>query len=523
MPQEDLRVTRVSSSRTCVASAATAISFGLTLLLLLLHRNGLWIDELYTLNAVSLSWGEMVAERLSRGHFPLYFAVIKAVVAMADGASETVLRLPSVVAWFMACMLFVGIAMRQLRPRAAAVAVVLFSLNGLALRNAAEARMYTFVLLFAVTVASAYFSLLRDGSGRKLQAVLLIVATLLGVWTSTSFLFIVGALVVDSWSRRRTNARLFRVVLSALVISVITLVPGAIFHEETRDQNTVAKVRPQYLVSHVITFVSGVLGDQDYYRATVLLRAMQVVGGVVAVLVLSDVLRRRRVLPDVDLVALRVLFLPMLLMLITWVADKVSGHTLSLLGPARYMMGALPFAVLLAGTHVDSLLAGLRLPWQRWLFVLGCACVCLNAFAILTIRTEPFRECVRYLNEHASREDGLVVVPRQIKAGVDMYAPRLGVDVSIDRWETDSKTIARDLSALRGRDTVWFLWYRGRFSSAVDVARHMFGPYISSSRKHKLGTLRVLRFTPAAYRSVGTQDTSSTISSLHFASPQDQK
>ena len=184
--------------------------FGLTVLGMALRwlglgRESLWMDELQTLRAALLPWGELAMERLSAGHAPLYFLLMKPWIAVF-GASETALRLPS---------LLLGTATIPLNyllgRQAVSRTVGLFAACGIAvsainIEYAQEARPYTLltllVLLSALGAVKLHSSLGRQGWG------LACVGLIAGSYTHSYFLFfalvIVGWLL---WSERGTAAR----------------------------------------------------------------------------------------------------------------------------------------------------------------------------------------------------------------------------------------------------------------------------------------------------------------------------
>src|SRR4051812_949029 len=93
-----------------VVVAGVGIVGAMCILLRFIHLNGFWVDELYTLHAIRLPWHEMVLERLRRGHFPGYFALLKLVYLSLNGYNaETVLRAVSLVAWLAAVLSFAAL------------------------------------------------------------------------------------------------------------------------------------------------------------------------------------------------------------------------------------------------------------------------------------------------------------------------------------------------------------------------------------------------------------------------------
>ena len=138
------------------------------MLLAFLTRNGFWIDELYTLHSIRLGWKEMVLERLHRGHFPGYFSMVRLWYGFwPEAMFEVALRSMSVIFFLLALASFWSLVKRVIEGPAAWVALALFACNNIALRQAAEARMYTVVLFFAVWTARCWFELQRPGASKR--------------------------------------------------------------------------------------------------------------------------------------------------------------------------------------------------------------------------------------------------------------------------------------------------------------------------------------------------------------------
>jgi mannosyltransferase len=111
---------------------------------------GAWTDEMATWGAVRLSYTDLAA--LSR-HIDAVMSPYYAVMhlwAVLFGASDTALRIPSVLALTAACALLVRLGGRVASPRAGLLAGYLFALTPTVSRYAQEQRMYAFAVLGAV-------------------------------------------------------------------------------------------------------------------------------------------------------------------------------------------------------------------------------------------------------------------------------------------------------------------------------------------------------------------------------------
>lgn len=123
----------------------------LALRVVTLGRADLWTDEIQTLHAVSLGWGEMVRERLHAGHGPLYFVIEKAWCSIA-GTSQFALRLPAAVFGVALLVPLWSLARRLLGRPAAWWAAVFAACHPLLVELSREARMYSLLALAALVV-----------------------------------------------------------------------------------------------------------------------------------------------------------------------------------------------------------------------------------------------------------------------------------------------------------------------------------------------------------------------------------
>ncbi len=486
----------------CIAPACAALATVASLALVFLHLGfaGLWVDEIYTLNAISLPWREMVLERLMRGHLPLYFLLLRGCVAAGGGVpSELLLRLPSALAWAGALAAFWPLALRFLgRPRAY-LAIVLFALNGVAVRQAAEARMYALVLLFAVGTLHAYLAAV-SGDGRTRWRVLFFAFTLLTFFTTPTAFLVNWVYLWDAWKRRKANGTLIWMVLAPMVAALLTLIPGVLAHSSTKKQGEIAHVPPMNLLGHLATFLTGVPSRDDYFDFGPALSILQGFGVVLAFALLGLLFRSRAVLSPTQGATARLTLLPILVMGLTWALEEATGRQVSVMGPPRYLIATIPAGAILTASLLDPVLQTARGPRR-----LGAAAVLLTAilaagsFLILRVPTEGtrFRALVGdYLKRQVRPGDGLVVVPAQVAAAVRLYLPGVPVDVAIDRFERDPARIADMLRPMQARPTVWMVLYRGLVTGAPTIAEKVLGPFDWELGNRSLGKLRVLKYIP---------------------------
>ncbi|MGI8907541.1 MAG: hypothetical protein ACR2IE_13745 [Candidatus Sumerlaeaceae bacterium] len=473
--------------------AITGIAGALLILLHFLHRNGFWIDELYTLHAIRLPWADMVLERLKRGHFPGYFLLLKLVYQpLLAFNTETVLRSFSIVCWLAAVASYVPLARRFVAPGAVAVSILLLGLNGVIIRQAGEARMYTLVLLLAVWMTRSYLEMLHAQNTRK-WGLLLAVFTALGFAVSATVSMLSMGLLYDALRRRRQQPFLVKPVVLALFVGAIVFIPGAVLHLKTSDRLGIAGVRPIELLEHLVSTFAGVQVRDDYFHPTRLLHALQIIGALVTAALLARLWCVRRLLPDQCKAGMRIVFVPFVLMIVTEVTSKFLNF--SLLGPPRYLVSIFPAAAVLVGFLVSPLMH--RRLTAILLHAALSAFLLVNAYAVQIVETEAFRERVRIMHAEWFRPgDAVVAVPAEIADGVELYAPGVKVDAAIDRWELDPQVLARQLAPLRSRPRVLLVYYRGRNTPVLHVAEALFGPATSDRPDKPMGTLRVFRFRP---------------------------
>lgn len=471
----------------------TGISIAIAIGLVVSHLSyaGLWIDEIYTLHAVSLPWREMFLERLMRGHFPLYFALMKLWLTLAGGASEIALRAPSFFFWLASTALFGWLAFRHLRRDTAALSTLFFALNGLAIRQASEARMYTVVLLFSVAICFSYLTLAKS-KNNKLATFTLVTVPLFAFWTSSTAILTIIALLFDAF-RRRHRQTIILLCVSLLLILVSALVP-AVVHVTSREHSEIAHVPPLVVFLHFVTCLSGIIGWEDYYKLSWAAYGLQVLGAAVTVGACAFLFRKWSLFPEEVRTSAVIVFFPLLLMLVTYVIEKTVGWKVALHGPARYVIGSLPFAAVLSGFLLSKAFLTAR---RRYVVAVAWATVLiLNALVVVRLRLETPRELLRYyLGKQYVSSDAVVVVPPQAVEAVKMYAPQVTVNETFPRG-LETEELHRKLSVFASTDRLWLIWIHGKGSKAVDVADALFGKGVSSSPKRYIGERRIFLYRP---------------------------
>ncbi|MGC8841341.1 MAG: hypothetical protein ACP5QZ_07810 [Candidatus Sumerlaeaceae bacterium] len=454
-----------------------------------LAYSGLWIDEIYTLHAIALPWKEMIIERLSRGHFPLYFTLMKVWMGLWPTPSEVVLRLPSLFFWLVSICTFALVLRNEASPRAAPFVLVFLALNGLGLRQASEARMYTLALFLAVCYTASYLHVARHDRSR-ITRVGLILIPVFGFWATSTFVLTVASFLFDA-IRRRNRLLLWLISLS-LVLTSLTAVAPLFVHAATRERSEIAHVPPSVLLLHLVTFLTGILGWEDYYTIYSPLVVLQIIGAVEAVILLAYALRRWDDLPEPAKTGFGVTMFPLAIMVATWALAKGLGIGTALHGPARYLIGSLPAAAIFSGSVLNM---ACKTHKQRLVVFLGVTSILLlNAFTVARVSLESPRELlVRYFAPCWRSSDAVVVVPEQAREAVKMYVPQVKIDETLPRNLSEADVRAR-LAQFIGRSRLWLIWIHGKSSCAVAVADQLFGRGLSSSPHRYLGERRVFLY-----------------------------
>ncbi len=117
-----------------------------------LGTESVWLDEAWTVNACSQSFGGMLSDVMGDVHPPLYYIMLYPVIKLF-GSSEIALRLPSVIFGVLTIPLLYLVGERLFGRREGMVGAFLLSISLHHLYHSQEARMYsmlTFMVLLSV-------------------------------------------------------------------------------------------------------------------------------------------------------------------------------------------------------------------------------------------------------------------------------------------------------------------------------------------------------------------------------------
>ena len=184
-------------------------------------EHGFWADETIT-GAVSLySVGEIIKDRLSNGHFPTYFLLIK-FWGVLFGKSEVSLRIPSLFfmtgafgAFWLICRRYFAVI-----PEAAILALALFFFHPTVFRLSQEARMYG--PLLCLTLFSSYFFLVYLETAAKKPLIYCIIFLMAAITMhAQAFLLLLVQISYLLLSRRHLIARYLAYLAVPLILFVL--------------------------------------------------------------------------------------------------------------------------------------------------------------------------------------------------------------------------------------------------------------------------------------------------------------
>jgi hypothetical protein len=385
-----------------------------------------------------------------------------------------------------------------LQSPASLLALALFACNGVALRQAGEARMYTVTLFIAVWITRAWVELQmleaspENAARRRRWSIGLVALPVAGFVVSATTGVLVGSmLLVGLWWHRSEMASINRKLVLGLALSLLVFVPGAIVHVSTADRIGISATKPLVFLGHIVALMPGVQLWDDYFSKTAFAYVLLAIGAVFTVTAITILWKRRRELPRVMQRSALVAALP--LAAVTLAYPLVELLDLGIMGPPRYFLTLMPLAVITGAWALTQV--------RRPVLVHGLLTVLIlsSAWAILTVRVERFRYQLHdYLQPQYKQGDGLIVTPHEIVDGVELYVAGSKVDAAINRWEMDKAALRTQLEPLSSRETVWLVWYRGNDSPVVEVAESLWGPLISNRPEKPHGTIRIYRFHPKA-------------------------
>lgn len=236
----------------CVAAISTILC------VLLADRNGLWLDEYYTLISVRLPWREMVKERLGSGHSPLPFFYAALFHSMGD--SERILRLGSALAIGGAALGVTKLALSLDLQRYLWPVWILCILNPFWLAIGTQFRYMALLVCLSSFVLSGAVIFSKSQSTKNFVSLLCSMTLLL--WTHASAQFVaVGVcvfLLSEWWAGRNHSKRTLLTFLSPVLLAILFSVPLLLLVAEDHEIPTNRLfVRASTEYAHVIETFFG--------------------------------------------------------------------------------------------------------------------------------------------------------------------------------------------------------------------------------------------------------------------------
>ncbi|GIX44324.1 MAG: hypothetical protein KatS3mg130_0732 [Candidatus Sumerlaea sp.] len=438
---------------------AIAISFALSVWNI--FTTGLWIDELYTLHAIRLPMQEMLLERWRRGHPPLYFLFEKFVYgALADSSLplEAKLRLLSLVFWFLAVVVQVILSFRLLPSPVAAVSSIIVATSTNGLMQAANARMYTLVLLAAVCWTHAWI-LLRRGASPYAKA-LLIFAAIVGCGASPTFLILLGmAAIYAIWKRSNT-----KLMVLALCAGLLVLLPGFIAYAITPHQMGPAAKNPARLLGGMLTLLSGIgTGKLPESAIPRLISACgYLLGGLAAAGLIIRLGKHR--LPH--WLPVQVVWLLLLYVLANALLKIHPATSRFVIGSDRYVCAFIPVGAVV-GAY--GLLHFSRSPRRTIIPLMGCLAVLSWLWLLVTPIKENrvFAHTMKELRTVYRAGQAILATPQEIRDGLELLLPEARVIGTLPVFCPNQAEIERVVELASKEDGVWLIAYRAHCPALV--------------------------------------------------------
>lgn len=435
---------------------------GLALRLFHLDYRGLWEDEFLTLRAITLPWGEMCRERLQGGHFPTYFALLKAWTMLA-GLSDAALRMPSVILSALAIPFYYAFARRGFGARVAFWATLFFVVQQRMVWAGQEARPYALLMLSA---AASSHALLCAFEGNRARWWFAYGAwSLLGILGHGTYPFLLAAQVLAAFGWM-THERRWRWGWGASMLSVGVIAAAGYRLIMALRTNTRITDDPEWLGMKRIL---DVFADMPWGEYDVLFGASM--RYVLALLFFAGLALAWRGASKRDggqrpfawwLALAWALALPVGLFLLSGTLTRVAQYS-------RY------YALSAGGALLVLALAGVSLKTlKRQRVWLG---VCLMLMLAITFswygfRRDALRETFAQLNrEQAPGELAIFLSPHDFEVAVDHYGYR-GDWRTINPRQTDKAMIRSVVERwLAGQESFWLIYCQERSHTLDKIER----------------------------------------------------
>jgi mannosyltransferase len=391
----------------------------------------LWFDEAITAEVATLSWPALLADRLGNGHFPTYFALLKA-LGLAD-ASEFALRLPSALFDSLAAALVTAVAFRLSGRVAAWTALLLYALYPALIQYGQEARPYALMLAFVALAIAGQVGLLTARANAGRHALLATIGTLGAALAVPAGIVPVAlqhlALPLCGFrnfppARKRLWWRHILVTWGGILCAAAFLLPAVQAQAERPAGLMKWQARHGYgqrlVEAFGETYGFVVPRDIDQFLATGW--NSWLAAGFLGLMLAGLIANRGR--PAYRLLAVTALGTPVVYLLLGIVSASAG----------RYLIGMLPAAILLAAAGASALLAMRRAsrPVVALLLGLFLCGIGLQALDMLvTERKYDWRPIAAFLHESGLRDVEILTDAPQAQKALRHYVA-VGDDVRYD-------------------------------------------------------------------------------------------
>jgi uncharacterized membrane protein len=458
--------------------AATAVGIGVRVVI----PRGLWLDEATSVDQARMPFGAMLTNlRTTDVHPPLYFSVLWATVRVF-GSGEFAVRLPSIVAGVVTISFLYLLGCEAYDRRTGVMAAVAGSVAPIMVWYSQEARMYSFLMMFAVLALWAQVRIFRRAGAGRWPWVVYAGASVALVWTqyfgALQVVVQLLAFVVVIWFRfrRRESVRSLLVgaliATTAIIVCLLPLVPFA--HQQFMVNQTSGKGfgGPQQVGNasslsgnaiNIYTALANVIWAVWGYHsngAMIYLAALWPLGMLFALVLLG-----RRHTP------VTTLFLACVL--VPGVVMFALGTVKRDLFDIRYMSTAVPVLIVLVARVVTAI------PRRTTMFVLaGTALMGSLAFGLEdqqlngnNPRTYDFRGAMALVNERAQSGDVVYYDPTDLREVVQYYSPDITLTPLPSHAATATRLASTSTSAAQHPRHIFVIASPALMTGSGDAAR----------------------------------------------------
>ena len=488
----------------------------------LIERHGLWNNEFITYGVLKLSYGEIISERLSVNHMPLYFLMEKAWTDVF-GLGEWSMRAIGAFFGWMAVWATARLARRIGGLRLGIPVLFGAAIHKIWMEAALEARMYSILTWTAAESRDAYIAWTRSqrvgGNGRAQTRPLVRWAAVgvFGVYIHMLFISIFAVQSVDAflrWRRRRLRLSGFAVAwLTVIALSSPVLL--AWLAKQTKFEPGGAWEFKGLGILHRQTY-RLLWGDYDALDID-LLRAVGYVAFALALVGLGLALPRmkkhatlRRVQAEAraeepaevtngyrDLTTLATGFVAFMVGIYLAAARSDA----QVLGSERYYLTIAPLVLVLGWAGLMHF--GFRS--RRVAIALGSAVLTLQAIYLIAAYVnvgEGLREAIEIIEEDVPEGRGLIVVMSGGGEGQLGEYYGLGLPthfLSLDRDEENELILARRIDPyIEKHPEFWVLGYHEKRTALWELLDEHPDRYQPMNERRELGKAKVQLFRRAS-------------------------